>query len=611
MAAAFGKLGDGSARELNIFENCYAVAANGFTLMTYGANRALKNFDVDSDEIHNGNKNFDSIFDLYEDETAAALAASLGLIAPVPDRISLSETQVSLYVADSVTLKATVLTAGGEVISVPVEWTTQDTEVIRLENGVVTALAVGSATVKVTYGGIEATCTVTVTVPQVSRVELSATELYLTVEGSRTLTAKAYLEDGSEVAAEFTWTSSADGIATVANGTVTGVGAGTATITVKTGEVTATCQVSVTDITYADYALTDFVYEYNTDKDFVIENFAVEDERFPASPDLITAEIKGLDGNLITLTGITLADGVLTIPAAQFKIAQMPTKEVEMTLYFNGAPMKVTGAYLVYTINTYEELADMTAHLTATFDGHLKLGADIDFTGHPMTTGWKMRSKNFIGIFDGGYHTVSNVVYDTKATAMGLLGNLKAPAVVKNLIMKNVEINTYSGGIAYLNQGGTIENCYVQGSINADGMALGSNKANFGCGLLVGRSYTATSAIKNCIVEVTSHGVVGDSKDVTDAKLFGSAAFGMMGSGVAQGKYTGCVAINADNFTLYQAGAANAYSTFYNFTGATNANFATVDELLASDNETAKALAASFGIVASNPDTDPEPAPEH
>ncbi|MDE6373229.1 MAG: Ig-like domain-containing protein, partial [Clostridia bacterium] len=497
VAGAFGKLGDGSAAEARIFENCYAVAADGFAIMTYGSARTNKNFDE-----NNGNKNFATIFDLFEDETAGALAEKLGLEEPV-----------------------------------------------------------------------------------ITRITLSATELTLTVNGTKTVTASAYTADNAPVAAPFAWSSSDEAVATVENGVVKGIAGGTVTITVSFGNVQATCTVTVSEITLDPITLTGFSYAYNGVNDFVIEN-----EAFPAEASEITATVIGMDGGEITLTGITLSGNTLTIPAAQFNSANMPTKSVQMTLYFDGVPMTVNGVYLIYTINNLTELQNMKSRLTADFDGHLLLGADIDFTGVAMNT-WAMKSVAFKGIFDGGLHTISNITYAINATACGLLGNIQAGAVARNIIMTNLSINSYSGGIAYLNYG-TVENCYVKGELVRDGLNANSAPGNFGCGLLVGRSLNASAKIENCIVEMTGHGEIYDGTNAS-ATIYGGAAFGMMGAGVTQAKYTNCYAVNADGITLC---SNSKPSVFSNFTGETCGNFETMTELLA--DETAGELAASLGLTA-------------
>ena len=78
----------------------------------------------------------------------------------------------------------------------------------------------------------------------VTSVSLDKTTATLTAGGStETLTATVAPDNATDKAV--TWTSSNESVATVANGVVTPVAAGTATITAKAGDKTATCAVTV------------------------------------------------------------------------------------------------------------------------------------------------------------------------------------------------------------------------------------------------------------------------------------------------------------------------------------------------------------------------------
>ena len=81
----------------------------------------------------------------------------------------------------------------------------------------------------------------------VTGVTLNKSTLSIQVGGSETLTATVAPKDASNK--KVTWKSSNEAVATVANGKVTGVKAGEATITVTTddGGKTATCKVTVSD----------------------------------------------------------------------------------------------------------------------------------------------------------------------------------------------------------------------------------------------------------------------------------------------------------------------------------------------------------------------------
>ena len=166
--------------------------------------------------------------------------------------VSLNKDSLNLYVGDNETLTATVEPT--DATNQKVTWSSSAESVATVDaNGVVAAVAPGTATITVTTedGGKTATCAVTVnaaTVP-VTGVTLSQTQASLysnRTPNTLTLTATVAPDDATNKAV--TWTSSNSTVATVdANGKVTAVGAGEATITVTTedGNKTATCAVTV------------------------------------------------------------------------------------------------------------------------------------------------------------------------------------------------------------------------------------------------------------------------------------------------------------------------------------------------------------------------------
>lgn len=84
-------------------------------------------------------------------------------------------------------------------------------------------------------------------------VSLDKTALTVYVGEETTLTATVTPE-GTPV----TWTTSDDKVATVSNGKVTAIAEGSATITAKAGDKTATCTVTVNAVKYDDFTLEDF-----------------------------------------------------------------------------------------------------------------------------------------------------------------------------------------------------------------------------------------------------------------------------------------------------------------------------------------------------------------
>ena len=125
-------------------------------------------------------------------------------------------------------------------------WSSNKTEIAEVSNnGTVTAKALGTATITATVGSYTATCEVTVAVP-VTGVTLDKETMSLTAGSTGTLTATITPENATNK--DLTWTSDKEEVATVSDGVVSAVAAGTAHITVTTadGGKTATCVVTVT-----------------------------------------------------------------------------------------------------------------------------------------------------------------------------------------------------------------------------------------------------------------------------------------------------------------------------------------------------------------------------
>ena len=148
------------------------------------------------------------------------------------------------------TLTATVLP--DKATNKKVTWTSSKPEVATVADGTVTAVGVGDAKITVTTEdeGKTATCTVTVNPVKVTGVTLNKETLAFTMgDAPQTLTATVLPDKATNK--KVTWTSSKPEVATVdADGKVTAVGIGEATITVTTEDEgkTATCTVRVNPV---------------------------------------------------------------------------------------------------------------------------------------------------------------------------------------------------------------------------------------------------------------------------------------------------------------------------------------------------------------------------
>ena len=173
--------------------------------------------------------------------------------------ITLSESSITLVAGgETATLTATV--TPDNATDKTVTWTSSNTGVATVEDGVVTPVAEGSATITAKAGEQTATCTVTVQAAgstiAVAGITLNETSLTLHVEDTETLTATVTPNNATN--ATVTWSSDKTDVATVdGNGKVTAVAAGEATITAKAGEQTAECAVTVTAASTENPPVTD------------------------------------------------------------------------------------------------------------------------------------------------------------------------------------------------------------------------------------------------------------------------------------------------------------------------------------------------------------------
>lgn len=165
--------------------------------------------------------------------------------------ITLDKSSVELTEGETATLSATI--APSNATNANYSWSSSDAAVASVNNGTVTAVKAGKATITVKSedGGKTATCAVTVNakIIDVTGVTLDKSEASMLVGQSLTLVATIAPADATNK--NVSWASSDETIATVdATGKVTAVKQGECTITVTTedGKKTAQCKISVTGV---------------------------------------------------------------------------------------------------------------------------------------------------------------------------------------------------------------------------------------------------------------------------------------------------------------------------------------------------------------------------
>lgn len=160
--------------------------------------------------------------------------------------ISLDKSLESVPRGDSISIVATVSAKTGSV-NKDVQWSSSDTSIATVDyDGMVTAVSIGNAviTAKTVFGGFTATCDITVISPIiVTSIALDKTSASL--EAGETVTLTATVKPDNATDKTVTWSTSDASIATVTNGVVTANKVGTATITAKAGDKSATCAIDV------------------------------------------------------------------------------------------------------------------------------------------------------------------------------------------------------------------------------------------------------------------------------------------------------------------------------------------------------------------------------
>ena len=230
--------------------------------------------------------------------------------------ISLNKSELELKKGSTETLVATV--SPSNATEPEVTWKTSNIAIARVDqNGNVTAVNTGTATITAKAGGFSATCTVSVVIP-VTGVTLNTTSLTMAKGTSSVLTAKVYPTDATNKAVS--WSSSNTGVATVTDGTVVAVGGGVAEIRVRTQDggyeasCTVTVQIPVTGISLNTNSISIYRYDEETLYATVYPNDATNkavswssDTPGVASVDT-NGKVTGVSGGSATIT-VKTADG--------------------------------------------------------------------------------------------------------------------------------------------------------------------------------------------------------------------------------------------------------------------------------------------------------------
>lgn len=154
---------------------------------------------------------------------------------------SLAAEAMTLTAGETATVELATTPEGAYVPSLT--WTSSNTAVATVKDGVITAVAEGETTVTLTNGTKTLSIAVTVNKVMASELVLNKQAITMAPYTTETLTLSA-LPNGGWFDTPV-WTSSDESVITVSNGTVTAVGPGTATVGVQAGDLSTSCAVTV------------------------------------------------------------------------------------------------------------------------------------------------------------------------------------------------------------------------------------------------------------------------------------------------------------------------------------------------------------------------------
>ena len=493
-------------------------------------------------------------YELYIELTRKAVPAT---------GVTLNETALSLRPTEKATLAATV---APENTTDTLVWTSSNDAVATVKDGVVTAVKEGKATITAACGNAKAECVVTVLPPILATgVTLDKTALKLYEGDTAKLTAMVKPEDTTDKT--IVWTSSDKTIATVKDGAVTAVKAGTATITAACGEAKATCAVTVKAPVAP--AQKDGVYQIGTADELVW--FA-----------------KQVNGGSTAISGVLTAE----IDLNGFDWTPIGSSAKKFSGSFDGAGYAIKNLTIDYkTAKSGERLyLGLFGYAEGTKDNRAAI-KNLTVQGSVNAgSEFSVYSGNVAGVVAcGSYVDVSGVISRVNVTVDAKVGSACGVGGLAGVLINSTATNCGSegnvsgvknlGGLCYEFYAGTMTGCYNTGAVSGSGTCVG--------GIM---GYAKQAAIK----DVYNTGAVSTTKN-----LVGGLVGEMENSSLTNGYSTGKITVSESGGSSVGAavGWADTLSNVYYLEGTSEkgvgrdgtAAAKTADELKA------KAMPAALG----------------
>lgn len=433
---------------------------------------------------------------------------------------------VYMTVGDSdVTLVATV--APQTATDKSVTWTSSNEKVLTVENGALTAVAAGDATIKVTTtdGGFTAEVDVHV-YAQIDDIQITGTANQIFVGETMQLTAAVTPANANQAV---TWESSDSAVATVENGLVTAIKQGDVTITAKAADGTTTATWAVKCATF-DNKTGELALDAGIQNKIVLNN---------AANSLIMIESE-VDGTLYyTLTDVSGRNALMS--ATDVKTIEIKAGTNFLALEVTSDTQKFVNLLLVETLEDEakpndETLASDIVRLewaefgTVSSDGidtweelktALTVNEDITLTANIDAEGeaYAPTLSNYSCTFNGNGFAILNLNIVATSAEAGLFKSIRTPAVIKDITFINATIDggTYdqAGLIAGTNgeTGAAGENIMTVSGIDVYNLVIKGSNSQYGG--LFGRIKGAASnlTISDCYIDVTFNQTVIEANE--------------------------------------------------------------------------------------------------
>ena len=510
--------------------------------------------------------------------------------------ISLHADATIISINNSAAVRVTIFPS--DAANKEVTWSTTNAGIAEVDgSGRITGISPGSATITATTadGGYTASCTVSVIRPPTEGVTLNKNSTSLPVGSSESLIATVYPSTAADKT--ITWSTSSSSIATVTNGAVVAVAAGTATITAKTVDgYTASCVVtvtiSVTGVTLNKTSLTllpenketiaaNIAPTNATNKEV---NWSTSDKTVATvdSAGLVTAVAPGkanitataADGGKTASCAVTvnpIAVTGITINKNSARIAVNDTETLTVTI----APANATNKNTTWnSSNTNAATVDNNGRVTGRAEGTATISAvtsDGAFTASCAITvhtvavaGVTMKTSATVGI--GGSETLTPTVIPANATNKSVTWASSNTSVA--LIDSNGRVTGRAEGTANITavtaDGTFTATCVVKVSPNTPVSGVSLNKTSMtltqGASEKLTASVTPSGATNKSVSWTSSNADVAsvDNAGTVTARSAGTALITVK---TADGGKTASCTLTVDgifNITLNQAANGTA-----------------------------------------------------